>query len=145
MTDTAFRPIAKSASAQRYTLGVAWPAYKPEIAKAADGKKDVIGPEAIEKAAWEYNATGREVGIWHADGTTGHGTVVESYVYRGPTWELVAVDGSTQVVKAGDWLMGVVWDESAWSLIERGLVDGMSPQGGGVRVPADASSIPSRN
>jgi Putative phage serine protease XkdF len=141
-TDAAFRPIAKSASAQRYTLGVAFPANKPEVVKAQDGRRDVIGPAAIEKAAWEYLADGREIGIWHADGTVGHGRLVESYIYRGPDWHVPAADGTTQVIKAGDWLMGVVWDDAAWELIERGLVDGLSPQGSGLRVPvADAAAF----
>jgi Putative phage serine protease XkdF len=136
--DIAYGVLAKSAADQRYSLGVAFPALKPEVRKAADGKRDVIGPEANERAAWAYMQKSRRVGLWHADGTEGHGEVVESYIYRGPDWAIATPAGSEQVIKAGDWLMGVVWDEPAWAAIRKGLIDGLSPQGTARRRPAPA-------
>lgn len=133
---TAVTAVVKAASEQRYTLGVAFPALRPEVRKAVDGKRDIIGPAAIEKTAWDWMQKHRQVGLYHMDRTMGHGTVVESYIYRGPDWRLVAVDGSVQVIKAGDWLVGTVWDEDAWALVKRGLINGFSPQGAGRRRPA---------
>jgi hypothetical protein len=56
--------------------------------------------------------------------------VVESYVYRGPDWQ---IPGNDYMVKSGDWLMGVVWDEATWPDIKSGKVNGFSPQGSATR------------
>lgn len=127
--------VVKGDDEKRYTLGVAYPADR------LDGHGEFMRPDELEQTAWGYVTKGREIGLFHADGTVGHGTVVESYLYRGPDWTLTAVDGSTQVVKAGDWLLGAVWDEAAWSLIKAGHVDGWSMQGVSLRrtAPTPAS------
>lgn len=110
---------------QRYVLGLAYQAGKdPRISKGADGARDYFTAEELEKAAWAYGASPRSVGIWHEDGTEGHATVVESYIWRGPDWEIGDV-----IVKAGDWLLGAVLDDTAWSLHKAGHVTGWSPQG----------------
>lgn len=120
--------ILKSVDERRYTLGLAYPANRPDVGRAMDGFRDVAGPEAVEKAAWEFLAKA-DVGLFHV-GEGGKGRVVESYVYRGPDWQ---VDDT--VIKAGDWLVGTVWDEPAWVAIKKGRVNGYSPQGGGRRIP----------
>jgi hypothetical protein len=127
-------PVLKSEPERRYTLMLAWPAMKPDVAKAADGRRDYARPEVVEKTAWAWMAKSRSVGLFHQDGTEGHGTVVESYIWRGPDWRV----GDT-LIKAGDWLCGVVWNEQAWALVKRGLINGMSPQGTASRAPADPS------
>lgn len=121
--------VVKAVDEQRYTLAVAYPAMKPDVSKAQDGHRDFMAPDALEETAWRYMAKSRELGLCHVDGTEGHGTVVESYVYRGPDWTVKAADGSEQVIKAGDWLLGVIWDQPAWAEIKAGRFGGMSPQG----------------
>jgi len=104
---------------KRYTLAVAYPL------REVDSWGDVItDPEQLEKAAWEYMRKSRRVGLDHAPGTEGAGTVVESYIYRGPRWE---VNG--EVVEPGDWLLGIVWSPQAWERIKRGEKVGLSIQG----------------
>ena len=125
-------PLLKAEPEQRYTLMLAWPALKPDVAKAKDGRRDYARPDVIEKTAWAWMAKSRSVGLYHADGTEGHGTVVESYIYRGPDWQV----GDT-LIKAGDWMIGTIWDERAWALVKAGLINGMSPQGTARRAPAD--------
>lgn len=111
---------------QRYVLGVAYQAGPdPRIAKGADGYRDYFTPEELEKAAWSFLKGGAQVGLFHAANTLGHVTVVESYIYRGPYWDL----GGGTVVKAGDWLIGAICDEFAWGLVKSGRVTGFSPQG----------------
>lgn len=121
--------VVKSADEQRYTLTVAYPANKPDVAIAQDGHRDFASAEAVEKAAWSYLRQSPRIGLWHKDGTDGAGTVCESYIYRGPDWHISAPDGSEQVIKSGDWLMGIIWDESSWPLVKQGLIGGVSPQG----------------
>lgn len=121
--------VVKSTPERRYTLGVAYPANRADVGVAADGFRDFAGPEALEAAAWSYLRKGGSVGLHHADGTEGHGTVVESYLYRGPDWP----QENGYVVKAGDWLLGVVWDEETWPLVKSGAIRGFSPQGAAKR------------
>ncbi len=110
--------VVKAAAEQRYTLGVAYPADQ------VDAHGDKISPEELEKTAWEYIQRSARVGLLHKDGTEGAGSVVESYIYRGLDWTV-----EDQTVRAGDWLLGVVWAESAWSEIKKGNFQGYSIQG----------------
>jgi hypothetical protein len=134
LADTASVVVLKAAVERRYTLGVAYPAMKPDVTVAADGHRDFVSPDALEKTAWEWMAKHRDVNLFHREDTSGHATVVESYIYRGPDWRISSpVDGQTYVVKAGDWLIGTIWDEPGWELVKRGLVNGWSPEGGARR------------
>lgn len=117
--------VFKTSDERRYTLGVAYPANRPDVGKAADGFRDFAGPEALEQAAWSFMRKGARIGLDHAAGTDGAGTVVESYIYRGPDWP----QPGGYVVKAGDWLLGVVWEVQPWQAIKAGQRNGLSPQG----------------
>ena len=131
--------VIKSDDERRYTLTVAYPADSPDVAKARDGYMDFASADAVEKAAWAFMANGGEIGAWHADGTGGTGRLVESYVYRGPDWKIEAADGSNQVIKSGDWLIGTIWTTDAWQAIKSGEATGVSMQGGAQRkVPSPA-------
>lgn len=112
---------------QRYLLGIGYQAGRdPRIARGADGARDYFTPAELEKAAWSFLANGTPtVGLFHADGTEGAGRVVESYIWRADPWDL----GDGTVVKAGDWLIGVICDDTAWNLVKSGRVTGFSMQG----------------
>lgn len=133
--------VVKSLEEQRYTLTVAYPAYKPDVGIAQDGFRDFASAQAVEKAAWSYLQESPNVGLWHENGTDGSGRVCESYIYRGPDWTIQAVDGSEQIIKSGDWLMGIIWDEPSWQLVKSGLIGGVSPQGHARRKIPDRESI----
>lgn len=111
---------------QRYILGLAYQAGPSDrLIKGVDGRRDYFTAEELEKAAWSFMKAGAgQVGILHADNTTGHFTLTESYIYRGPDWNIGDV-----VIKSGDWLIGGICDEPAWNLVKSGRVDGFSPQG----------------
>jgi hypothetical protein len=135
--------LVKSEATRRYTLTVAYPADKPDTSVAADGYRDFAGKSAVEDAAWAYLTKSPEVGLWHADGTDGAGQVVESYIYRGPDWTVKAADGSEHVVKAGDWLLGIVWSPDAWARVEAGEIGGVSMQGRAARRKPSAEAVAS--
>lgn len=121
--------IFRSAEERRYTLGVAYPA------NALDSHGDFTTPDELEAAAWHYLKSAGGAGLMHRKGTDGAGEVVESYIYRGPDWPI-----ADQIVKAGDWLLGVIWGEPAWAEIKAGNLTGYSFQGLATRddVPAPA-------
>lgn len=134
--------VIKSVAARKYTLSVGYAAMAADIAKARDGHIDFASEEEIEKAAWDYLASGPEVGLLHQEGSEGAGKIVESYIYRGPDWTV-----EDQVIKAGDWLIGTIWSDSAWDAIERGEINGTSMQGSAKRrtpSPADVARVKAR-
>lgn len=135
--------VVKSEAARRYTLTVAYPADKPDTAVAADGYRDFASKAAVEDAAWEYLTKSPKVGLWHKDGTDGAGTVVESYIYRGPDWAVKAADGTEHVVKAGDWLLGIQWTPETWAKVEAGEIGGVSMQGSAARRVPSAEAVAS--
>jgi len=133
--------VVKSADEQRYTLTVAYPANKPDVSVAADGHRDFASAAAVETAAWNYLRKSPKIGLWHRGGTDGAGDVVESYIWRGPDWHIEAADGSEQVVKAGDWLLGIQWNEETWPLVKSGRIGGVSPQGRAKRRVPTAEAV----
>lgn len=114
--------VMKADEEQHYTLGVAYPANK------VDAHGEYTSPEELENTAWHWMAKHGGIGIQHQDGTLGHGVPVESYIYRGPDWTV-----DNQTIHAGDWLLGVVWDDPAWVLIKKGILTGYSIDGAAFR------------
>lgn len=116
--------IFRSAPEQRYTLSVAYPVAE------FDAHKNFANAEALERAAWDYMRSSRQVGLMHDRGTakgatTGSGELVESYIYRGPDWKI-----ADQVVTNGDWLAGIIWSPEAWEYVKMpGGMSGLSFQG----------------
>lgn len=144
--------VIKAIPEKRFVLGVAYQAGRDDrIVKGLDGHRDFMTADEVELAAWRFVAKGSRVGLLHSgfragnedldanDGTEGHALVVESSVYRGPDWVLKDADGEDVVIKAGDWLVGAVLDETAWDLWKRGRITGWSPQGVATRRTRKAS------
>jgi hypothetical protein len=136
VADLAAYRLVKSGDEQRFTLGVAYPAMKADAQRAADGYRDFISPEALEKTAWTWLTKSRDVNLFHSGDPAhaGHFTPTESYIWRGPDWEVPSpVDGKCYKVCKGDWMLGGVWDTHGWSLVKAGRVNGWSPEGGAKR------------
>jgi hypothetical protein len=129
--------LVKSDGERRFTLTVAYPADRADVAVAADGHRDFASKSAVEDAAWNYMRKGRQVGLWHAEGTTGAGEVVESFIWPGGDW----ATESGYVVKQGDWLVGIIWDEPSWELVKAGKIGGVSMQGSARRRTPTAEAI----
>lgn len=127
--------VFKADAEQRFTYGVAYPALRK------DGHGEFASREQVEKTAWDWMERSRTIGLFHADGLVGHGTVVESTIWRGPDWSVVDGMGNEQVVKSGDWLVGVIWSEAAWPHVLAGNIDGFSIQGSALR-RATARQLP---
>lgn len=125
--------LIKSAPERRYTLHCAYPANKPDMHVAADGYRDFAGTDAVEDAAWSYLIKSPKVGLWHKHGTEDAGRICESYIYRGPRWVIKSANGDEHSIEAGDWLVGIIWDESVWPRVLKGEIGGVSMQGSAVR------------
>jgi hypothetical protein len=122
------RRVLKSAAEpeQRFIVGLAYQCgADPKIGKGLDGGRDFFSKAELEKAAHTFMISGPVGGLFHADGTEGHVTFVESGIHRGPDWDA----GNGLVLKDGDWFLGAICDPIAWDLVKSGRVTGFSPQG----------------
>lgn len=140
--ELAYGQIVKAVDERRFTLGLAYPALRPDVAVAKDGHIDYVSTEVLEKAAWSWMSKSRSIGVLHKDGTEGSGQVVESYIYRPEEpWVVKAADGVEQTINTGDWLVGVVWSEKTWPMVKSSTIRGYSPQGGARRRVASQSDL----
>lgn len=137
--DVAAMRVLKSRPAQRFVMGVAYPADRPDVGKALDGHRDVASAAVVEAAAHRWMLKSQQAGLWHREGTTGHIQIVESHIHRGPEWPTTDVSGRQVVVKAGDWLLGAILDDEAWAAALSGRIDGWSPQGSATRTSLSAA------
>jgi hypothetical protein len=124
--------MVKSQEEQRLTWGVV---YQAGIApgKGADGFNDLAKAQTLEDACHRFMEAHQDVGLWHADGTSGSGRVIECSIHRGPPYVVKAADNSQVTVGTGDWLLAVRWQPQAWELIKSGAVTGYSFQGAAKR------------
>ena len=128
--------LAKENAEQRFLLMVGYSPNKMPY-RGADGFVDLCRPEVIEKACWRFMENGAGAGIGHQPGGEDAFKVVENYIYRNPVpWELTAADGSKQVIKEGDWVLGIVLTPESWSDYKKGRWRGGSLQGKAERIRA---------
>jgi len=133
--------VIKSDAEQRYVLMVAYPAMKADTGTAQDGFRDFGQAAVIEKACFAFMRKGCKLGMWHKDGYSDCGEVVENYIYRGPTWVTKSDDGTEQVIEPGDWLTGMILTPEVWSMYKAGVIGGASPQGKAKRRVPDAATL----
>jgi hypothetical protein len=120
--------LAAPDNPKRFVLGVA---YYPD---RADGHKEWMSKENLERVAWDYVRKHRRVGWFHA-GVEGHAEIVESYIWPdgAPDWVTKDIDGNEQVIKSGYWVLGGLLDEPGFEMVLRQKADGWSMDGGAKR------------
>lgn len=112
----------KSDDEKRYTLGIV---YEPDV---VDSQGDYATAEDIEKAAWDFMRKSLRLGYMHKDSDNDIGDIVESYIAP------VDMRIGDNVVKAGTWLIGVVWSPQYWEKVKSGEITGFSMGGTARRI-----------
>lgn len=133
--------VIKADDSKRFLLTVAYPAYKFDVAVAADGHMDVATEDVVERACWSFMRKGARLGMWHEAGHADAGEVVENYIHRGSPWVIKAADGTDHTIMPGDWLVGIVCSEHTWALYKSNAIGGVSPQGGARRRLPSADTL----
>lgn len=133
--------VVKAVEAQRFLLMVGYSPNRLPL-RGADGFVDIAAPDVVEKGCWRFMENGARGGLMHKSGGEGAFRVVENSIYRNPQpWVLKAADGSEQVIREGDWLIGVVCAADTWDAYKSGAYGGGSLQGGAHRRIASAETL----
>ena len=107
------------AEEQRFILGLAYQCGRdPRIAKAQDGGAATSSPPTSSSAPATLSSPAAvQVGaVSHGppvrDGSHGRD---RELIYRNEVpWVIKAADGSEQVIKCGDWVIGGICDDIGW-------------------------------
>ena len=112
----------------RYLLGYV---LVPDV---VDAQGDTYSAPEVRKAAWNYMAHFRNVGLMHKGLVNGKVDLVESYIAP------VAMNVGGSDVPEGTWLMGLrVNDDALWADVKSGKLTGLSIGGFAKRVPVAGS------
>ena len=125
-------------------MRVAWfVVYSPNRLplRGADHKIDVASPDVLEKACHKFAENGFHIGVGHQPGGEGIASVLENYIHRGGDWRSVGPDGTTEVVKSGDWVIALRFTPKGWARFKSGEWGGVSLQGSATRKPASAATL----
>lgn len=122
--------LRKSDDDRRLVFGWASIAENEDGTAVVDKQGDVISPEEIEKAAYEFVLTSRRAGEMHVR-TDGVGKIVESMVFTREKMQKIGIpDGAMPV---GWWVGFRVEDDDVWAKIKDGTYSMLSIGGRGVR------------
>lgn len=115
-------PILKVNEEKKIVTGVV---YEPDV---VDSQGDFMDAETIEKTAYDYMENQQNIDIKHDFKTNKNLKVVESYITKSDTTI------GDKKVKAGTWVMSVkINDDSVWSQVKKGEINGFSMGGTGVK------------
>jgi hypothetical protein len=110
--------------------------------RGADGFLDVASPRAVEKACWRFLLNGGKAGTMHKAGGENAFRVVENGIYRNEIpWVIKSPDGPDQVIRQGDWVIGMILSKETWADYKAGLFGSGSLQGAAERMPATAETL----
>lgn len=125
--------ITKSEEDKRQVFGWANVAVRKDGSIVADLQNDVIEPEELERAAYEYVLKFRDAGERHDPALRKKGKLIESVVFTKEKMAAIGIPEGT--VPEGWWIGFKVEDDEAWKKIKTGEYRAFSIEGTGERVP----------
>lgn len=126
--------ISKRDEDKQLVFGWASVVSKHDEELVTDLQGDVITPDELEEAAYDYVLKSRDGGVQHA--VTGVSTLVESMVFTQEKWEALGVPSDVSKIMPTGWWVGFkVHDESVWKGVKEGRWTEFSVHGTGLRTP----------
>ena len=127
--------IMKADDDKREVFGWALVAIRKNGEQIVDHQRDVVDPDELEHAAYEYVLNFRDTGELHNADLRKKGRLIESVVL---TKEKQAAMGIPEgIVPEGWWVGFKIDDDAAWDGIKKGRYRMFSIEGQGVRQPMD--------
>ena len=125
--------IAKVDVPKRLVFGWASLAVNSEGEQITDLQKDLIDPEELESAAYDFVLHSREAGEMHEEG--GKGRLIESFMVDATKLEKMGLAGAS-TPQVGWWL-GFKLNEETFAKVQSGKLRMFSIQGTAQRVPVE--------
>lgn len=134
--------IMKSSDDKRLVFG--WASIAIEDGKQLeDMQHDMIDPEDLEEAAYEYVLKFRDTGEEHMADFRKKGKLVESCVFTEDKQKAMGL--APGALPVGWWIGFYIEDDDAWERIKNGTYRMFSIEGKAERVPADGESVTKGN
>lgn len=127
--------IMKSDDDKREVFGWALVAIRKDGEQIVDHQKDVVDPDELEHAAYEYVLKFRDTGELHDKDLRKKGKLIESVVLTKEKQRAMGIPEGT--VPEGWWVGFRIEDEDAWQRVKSGRYKAFSIEGTGVRQPMD--------
>lgn len=125
--------IKKADDDKQYAFGWANVAVRTDGEQIIDYQKDLVDPDVLENAAYNFVEFYREAGEMHERG--GAGVLIESVVFTKE--KLKALGLSDDALPIGWWVGFHVTDDDVWQKVKDGTYNMFSIEGQAVRVPVD--------
>lgn len=116
---------------QRLVFGWANVALTAAGHQVVDAHRDMIDPDVLEKAAYDYVLKFRDAGQMHSGGSVGR--LVESFMVTPE--KLVAMGLAADALPVGLWVGFKIDDADVWAKVKNGEYPMFSIQGRAIRKP----------
>ena len=104
-----------------------------------DRQKDIIDPEDLEEAAYEYVLNFRDTGEEHISTMRKKGKLVESCVFTAEKQKAIGIpDG---IIPVGWWIGFKIEDDAAWEKVKNGTYRMFSIEGKANRIPVEKGQL----
>lgn len=135
--------IYKSDDDRRLVFGWASVAVRADGTQIEDWQGDIIDPDDLEEAVYEYVLNFRDAGEEHMPRLRKKGKLVESVVFTKEKMKAMGIPEG--IVPEGWWIGFKVHDDDAWKKIKSGQYRMFSIEGSGVREPVVRKSVTFRD
>lgn len=118
---------------ERLVFGWANVSVAADGTQVVDSHSDMIDPDVLEKAAYEYVLQFRDAGQMHAGGSVGR--LVESFMVT--PQKLEAMGLASDALPVALWVGFKIDDADVWAKVKSGEYPAFSIQGQAMREPVD--------
>lgn len=125
--------IMKTDDDKRLVFGWASVSITVDGEQLEDHQKDIIDPEDLEEAAYEYVLNFRDTGEEHIQSLRKKGKLVESCVFTAEKQKAMGIPEG--IVPVGWWIGFKIEDDEAWEKVKNGTYKMFSIEGKGTREP----------
>lgn len=127
--------IMKTDDDKRLVFGWASVSIKVDGEQLEDRQQDMIDPEDLEEAAYEYVLNFRDTGEEHIQSLRKKGKLVESCVFTAEKQRAMGIPEG--IVPVGWWIGFKIEDDDAWEKVKNGTYRMFSIEGKANRMPVD--------
>lgn len=131
--------IFKTDDDKRLVFGWASVSITVDGEQLEDRQKDIIDPEDLEEAAYEYVLNFRDTGEEHISTMRKKGKLVESCVFTAEKQKAIGIPEG--VLPIGWWIGFKIEDDAAWERVKNGTYRMFSIEGKANRIPVEKSQL----